>query len=243
VSGDVAVQAQCEGRHGLTDPLPDACLGFIDTDRPHQTDTPHVVPAGHAQFESALVAVPVVAGTPHVILFEDAYKFGLVDHTDLQLLVKHADYVPSTARLAPPGPIQVRGKINILDDDGWTPAVTLVPWLVVPMDRSQALRAGPFVFWGWELPLRLELEVNAGMFFSGPPKPAAALVLASALTWTIAGGLRVFADIYAVAYDVSFGTGVLWAFTRDVQVDAGTYIGVHGDVPAETPFVGLSFRR
>jgi hypothetical protein len=243
VSGDAAVHAQCEGRHGLADPLPDACLGVIDTDRPHQTDTPHVVPAGHVQFESALVSVPIVARTAHVVLFEDAYKFGLVDGVDLQLLMKHAEYVPSTARLAPPGPLQVRGKISVATENGWAPAITLVPWLVVPMDRSQALRAGPFVFWGWELPFGLELEVNTGIFFSGPPKQAAALLLASALTWTIVGNLRVFADIYAVAYDVSFGSGVLWAFTRDVQVDAGTYLGVRGDVPAATPFVGLSFRR
>src|SRR5271165_3197637 len=44
---------RCTGEHSLWHPLPDACLGLIDTDRPHQTDTPHVVPAGHAQFESA----------------------------------------------------------------------------------------------------------------------------------------------------------------------------------------------
>jgi hypothetical protein len=235
-------EAPCAGNHSLADPLPDACLETIDTDRPHQTDTPHVVPAGHAQFESAVAAAQLGDRT-HLLFFENAYKFGLVDRTDLQLIFKHADYVPSTARFAPPGPMNVRAKINVVAEEGWTPAVTLVPWVVVPMDRSQAFRAGPFVFWGWELPLRLELEMNAGTFFSRAPKPAVALALASALTWTIAGNLRVFVDIYATGWDVAFGTGVLWAFTRDMQIDAGTYLGVAGDVPTAQPFLGFSFRR
>jgi hypothetical protein len=247
VSGDVAVyaDARCDGHHSLASPLPDACLGVIDTDRPHQTDTPHVVPAGHVQIESALAAAQIEgAGKPaHAIFFEDAYRFGLVDRVDAELIVKHADYVPSLARFAPPGPIHARAKLNVVAEDGFVPAVTLVPWIAVPMDRSQALRAGPFVFFGWELPWRFELEVNAGFFVSGAPKPPLALVVASALTWTIAGDLRVFADIYATGWDVAFGTGVLWAFTRDVQIDLGTYLGVNGDEPTATPFLGLSFRR
>jgi hypothetical protein len=243
VSGDAPVAIACAGHHSLASPLPDACLGVIDTDRPHQTDTPHVVPAGHAQFEAALAEAPVTHGSAHLVLFDDAYKFGLADDVDLQLIVKHAEYAPGSARLAPPGPINVRAKWNVVAESGWTPAVTLVPWIVAPMARAQALRAGPFAFWGWELPLNLELEMNAGVFFSGAPKPTAALVLASAVTFTIVGGLRVFADIYATGWDIAFGTGVLWAFTRDVQLDLGTYIGVNGDEPAATPFVGLSFRR
>ena len=42
---------------------------------------------------------------------------------------------------------------------------------------------------------------------------------------------------------IAYGTGALWAFTRDAQIDLGTYVGVHGDVPVATPFVGFSFRR
>ena len=38
---------RCEGVHGVWAPLPDGCLSVIDTDRPTQTDTPHVVPVGH----------------------------------------------------------------------------------------------------------------------------------------------------------------------------------------------------
>jgi hypothetical protein len=243
--------ARCAGIHSLAAPLPDDCLEVIDTDRPHQTDTPHVVPAGHTQIESALAAVQLGGklGGPsgdraaHVLLFEDAYKFGLVSRVDLQLIVKHAEYVPSERRLAPPGPLTARLKLSIVEERGVVPAITLVPWVFVPAAQSQVLRGGPLVFWGWELPSRLELEMNAGVFVAAKPKPPLAAVLASALTWTVAGSFRVFGDVYATGWDVALGTGALWAFTRDMQLDVGTYVGVNGDEPVATPFVGFSVRQ
>src|SRR5579862_2643184 len=95
---EAAAEDRCRGFHSLFDPLPDACLEVIDTDRPHQTDTPHVVPAGHSQFESAVgeLALGGTLGAPpgersaRVLLLDDNYKFGLVSHMDLQLLFLHA---------------------------------------------------------------------------------------------------------------------------------------------------------
>jgi len=50
-------------------------------------------------------------------------------------------------------------------------------------------------------------------------------------------------DVYATGPDVAPGTGALWAFTRDMQIDAGTYVGLPGDEPQATPFLGFSIRR
>jgi hypothetical protein len=242
---------ECEGTHSLAAPLPDACLKVIDTDRPHQTDTPHVVPAGHTQIESAIASLALggTVGAPpgeraaHVALFEDNYKFGLVSHVDLQIMMKHLEYVPAAARFASPGPLGVRAKFNVVEEDGWTPAITLVPWVFLPVAPSQALRGGPLVFWGWELPWHLELEMNAGALVGAKPKPPLAIVIATALTYTITGDLRAFVDVYATGYDIALGTGVLWAFTQDAQIDFGTYAGLSGAEPAATPFLGLSIRR
>jgi hypothetical protein len=137
----------------------------------------------------------------------------------------------------------VRVKINLVEERGWVPAITLVPWIFVPVAPSQTLRGGPLVFWGWELPAHFELEMNAGIFYGASPKPPAVPVIASALTHKIAGEVGVFVDVYATGPDVALGTGALWAFRRDMQVDLGTYVGLHGDEPVATPFVGLSVRR
>jgi Putative MetA-pathway of phenol degradation len=241
----------CRGEHSLVSPLPDACLGLIDTDRPHQTDTPHVVPAGHVQVESALAQVQLggtVGATggnrdPHLVFFDDNYKVGLVSNVDLQLLFTHAAYDPEEGTLLSPGPLGLRAKFNIVHENGWVPAITLVPWVFLPVSRSEVLRAGPYVFWGWELGEHFELEVNAGVLFGASPKPPAAIVLASALTYKVVENVGVFVDIYTTGPDAALGTGMLWAFTRNMQIDLGTYVGVHGEEPVATPFVGLSVRR
>ena len=241
---------RCQGSHSLWHPLPDACLGLIDTDRPHQTDTPHVVPAGHMQFESALAELQLGGAldnrsdqTAHVVLFDDNYKVGLVSNVDLQLLFAHAAYDPAEGAFVPPGPLELRAKFNIVQEDGWVPAITLVPWVFVPIAPSEALRAGPYVFWGWELGEHFELEMNAGLLFGASPKPPASFVLASALTYKPWERFGVFVDVYATGPDAALGTGMLWALTRDMQVDLGTYLGLHGDEPVATPFVGFSVRR
>ena len=242
---------RCEGTHSLWSPLPDGYLGLIDTDRPHQTDTPHVVPAGHFQFESAPAEAQLggMVGTTggnrdaHLVFFDDNYKVGVVSKVDLQLLFTHAAYDPGDRTLLPPGPLELRAKFNIVEEDGWVPAITLVPWVFLPVAPSEVFRAGPYVFWGWELGEHFELEMNAGLLFGASPKPPAAVVLASALTYKPVETFGVFVDIYTTGPDAALGTGVLWAFTRDMQVDLGAYVGVHGDEPLATPFVGLSMRR
>jgi hypothetical protein len=241
----------CTGTHSLWSPLADSCLDLIDTDRPHQTDTPHVVPAGHVQIESALAQTQLggQVGTvsrdrhAHLILFDNIYKFGLVSNFDLQLLLTHAAYDLAERTLLPPGPLQVRAKFNVVEENGWVPALTLVPWVSVPVAPSERLRGGSLVFWGWELSEHLELEMNAGVLFGQTPKPPAALVLASALTYRVVQPFGTFLEIYASGPDIALGTGMLWAFTRDLQIDIGSYWGLHGDEPVATPFLGLSIRR
>ena len=132
-------------------------------------------------------------------------------------------------------------KLNIIEERGTTPAVTVVPTVWIPFAPRQVLRAGALLFWGWELPLGFELEMNAGIIAA--PQHAPELVLASAVTHKVVGRLSAFIDIYATGFDVQLGTGVLLPIGRDVQIDAGTYIGITGAVYVASPFVGFSLRR
>jgi hypothetical protein len=252
-ASDESRDPRCTGTHSLASPVPDACLGVIDTDRPHQTDTPHVVPAGHTQIESAVgslelgrdVNAPSGPRSAHVVLFDNEYTFGLISHVNLQILDRHFDYVPASGTFRPPGPVGVRLKLNFLEGGGFVPAMTFVPWVFIPVapPPAESLRAGPLLFMAWDLPLHLELEVNAGVLFSEKPKPAEAVVLASALTYTLFDNVSVFVDAYATGWDIALGTGALWAFARDMQIDLGTYVGLSGAEPAATPFLGFSVRQ
>ena len=178
-----------------------------------------------------------------LVLLDDEYTVGLVTDVAVQVLFTHAAYDLGASKLLPPGPFDVRAKFNIIHRDGWLPDISLVPWVFLPVAPSETLRAGPYVFWAWELPAHFELEMNAGILFGANPKPRVAPVLASALTYTVVPNFGVFVDIYTTGPDAALGTGMLWAFARDMQIDLGTYVGVHGEEPVATPFLGFSIRQ
>ncbi|MFI5300615.1 MAG: transporter [Polyangiales bacterium] len=242
---------ECRGVHSLIAPLPDPCLETIDTDRPHQTDTPHVVAAGHYQLELAVASAalggklgaPEGARSPTYLFFENNYKFGLISRVDVQAILAAGAYDSASSTWSTPGPLNLRVKLNLVEESGWIPAMTLVPTLFIPLHDSAPWRGGALVFWGWELPYDFELEMNAGVLWGQSPKPTTALVLATAVTHPIVGALKGFVDVYATGPDVALGTGLLMALGRDVQIDLGTYVGLHGDEPVATPFFGLSVRR
>lgn len=251
IAGASADVAACAGLHSVLAPLPDECLEPIDTDRPHQTDTPHVVAAGHAQLEMAVASValggtlgaPSNARQPTWTFFENNYKFGLVSRVDVQAIVAAAAFDAGASSWSTPGPLELRVKLNVVTESGLVPAITIVPTLFVPLHDGRPWRGGGLLFWGWELPYDFELEMNAGVLFGQAPKPTTAVVLATAVTHSIVGALKGFVDVYATGPDVALGTGLLLPLARDVQIDVGTYVGLHGDEPRATPFVGLSMRR
>ncbi len=246
-----ASEVECSGVHSVFYPLPDACVEAIDTDRPHQTDTPHVVAAGHYQLEMAVASValdgklgaPAGARSPTWTFFEDNYKFGLISRVDVQAIAALGSFDAGSSSWSTPGPLNLRVKLSLVEESGVVPAITLVPTLFVPLHEGQPWRGGGLLFWGWELPYDFELEMNAGVLWGQAPKPSTALVLATAITHPIVGALKGFVDVYATGADVALGTGLLLPLGRDAQIDAGTYVGLHGDEPVVTPFVGLSLRR
>jgi hypothetical protein len=181
--------------------------------------------------------------TARVLLFDNSYEFGLLTGVELQLFFTHAAFDPAERKLLAPGPGGARFKFGLVEQRDWVPDISFVPWVYIPVAPSETLRAGPYLFWAWALPGDFELEVNTGVLFSEDPKPRVAVVAASALTYTIIDNFSVFVDIYTTGPDAALGTGALWAFDRDMQIDVGTYVGVHGDEPVATPFLGFSIRR
>jgi hypothetical protein len=134
-------------------------------------------------------------------------------------------------------------KVNVVEERGVVPAVTLVPAMFVPVTNGQPFRAGALVFLGWALPFGFDLEVNVGALTQPQRRPSALAVFATALTHRVVGPLSAFVDVYATGLDVQLGTGFLAPIGRDAQIDFGTYIGLNGAVFLATPFVGFSIRR
>ena len=236
---------ECGGRHSLFRPLPSECLEPIDTDRPHLTDSPGVVPPGYVQLELGVFAYEVRRGQRNQLsFFNNLYKLGLVDRVDLELFLNHIAVEGGAPRFAS-GPVVVRSKVALPSTERLH--VTLVPIVAIPFDADPGA-AGAFVFLGWEPVRSVDVELNAGVTFPFAESAPPVMVASSAVTYRVSGPVRAFGEFYTVSdpsttAQLTFGTGVLVAIGRDTQFDAGVFTGLWGDTPTFTSFVGFSFRR
>lgn len=242
----------CAARWSILRPTPDACLGPIETDRPHLTETPHPVPAGRVQLESGLVLFDLFRGENERVFFlENIYKVGIVSGVDVELLHTHFVVTDGTFAFVRDDPLILRSKIRILEGEGPRPTLTAVPMLGVPLRAGVPVEPGLLAFLGWDLPLGMEVEVNVGATIQAQgPVRGVSMVAGAAWTFPVWGPLEGYVELYTVGphapeepWNVLTGGGLTWRVHRDVQLDTGVWTGVVGDVSPVIPFLGLSFRR
>jgi Putative MetA-pathway of phenol degradation len=251
--------AGCERSFHVARPVPPECLGPIDTDRPHKTDTPHTVAAGHVQLEVGLFEHAFERRSSRGDEFtpgNNIYKLGLADrlgpvkHWDLQVLHAPGSYAMHEHRFRRSQELMVRSKVNLIEGPV---ALTLVPAFIAPLARDARPEGGGFVFVGGDLPFDVDYEVNAGALSESEPGPGgrrrAVAIAAFALTRRLVGPLSGFVELYGEATTLApprptstVDGGLLLLVDKNWQFDAGAYVGLSGDAPAVTPFVGLSSR-
>jgi hypothetical protein len=246
-SPPVAASVGCQGRFWLLRPLPDRCLGPIDTDRPHLTESPGLVPPGHLQVEMGVTALELRSRRDRrMVFFENLYKIGIVDGLDLELLVVHVEADARRFALEPSRPLVARAKIALEHTPGME--TTLVPIVAIPLDEDDTAEAGAQLFAWWQLPWDIDLELNTGLQVPLQRRFAPAFIVGSALTGPVAGPVRAFGELYAVHEVVTrpqltLGTGLMIAVDRDIQIDTGLFVGLLGDTVPLVPFVGVALRR
>jgi hypothetical protein len=255
--------AACASPGTLTHPQPRVCLPEIDTDRPHRTDTPATVPAGHVQSELGMVMYEArAADAPTTIHFLDVLlKLGLTARMDLQV-----GYSPLAMRqrgdragwlggthVVTGQSLYLRSKIRLHGDSASPLAVTVAPVVSLPLGSSSGLEGGGMLLFGAEITSWLSWEVNGSVFWEQQERTdshAIHFVPCTALTARLFGPIKAFGEIYyerpmtgtAAAWSGTVDGGVLWLVTNDVQLDMGLYVGTTADVRPYTAFVGLSFR-
>lgn len=246
----------CDRFFSIAKPKPARCLAPIETDRPHKTDSPKVLAPGHAQVEMGVLEYEVerLGGQSEssLVLMNNIYKLGVVRGVDLEVLHGAGAYVTRRSRFSLGQQMLVRSKVNIIGGDRGRFELTLVPAVVVPFARRGQLEGGGFVFVGGELPAELEFELNVGGLTErendrGPRRVAA--IVTAAVTRRIVGPLTGFVEWYndtttadPARWTATADTGLLFLVTKNVQLDAGSYVRLWGDAAAITPFVGVSTR-
>lgn len=264
VFGHVAAQAS-ERPYHLFNPTPESEMRGFNTDRPSKTETPFTVDAGHFQLESDLLNFTEDrdrsshSRSSTLNVFNNNYKFGLTDNSDLQIIV--GSYVESrtTGRDAGEqkgfGDSVVRYKQNLYGNNGGASALTIMPYVKVPTagaglsnDRTEGGLVMPFrVNLPKEFGLGVQVQVDH-LRRSDDKGWQTDYALSAMLDRKLIGNLNWFAELWSKSSDnalegakTTFDLGLTYKATERIQLDTGTFIGLTPAADDFNTFLGLSF--
>jgi hypothetical protein len=252
-------------------PAPLDQLRLLTTDGPGATESPYTVDAGHFQIEMALVDYTSTKDTFEGVTSRQDWlaiapfnlKVGLLNSLDLQLLLEPYNHARereegfSDVTRAGFGDTTVRLKFNLWGNDRGGTAGAVLPYLKIP--TSQEGVGNDVVEGGGILPLAVELpwDFHLGLtarfraaqdVLGGNGRHAEfgnSIELAHQLFGDLEGYVELFSNVSTekdVGWVGTFDTGLVYWLTDDLQVNAGTNIGVTKWANDWNLFVGFAWR-
>lgn len=263
----IATDASAADKSGysLFKPTPDSALRDMSTDRPDKTESPYTVDAGRLQIETDLVAYThdrqdgITTRTLDVVPFN--FKIGLTSATDLQLVYGSYSHVRATGSGVTEtdsgtGDLVVRVKHNLWGNDGGTTAFGLMPFVKLPANTMKSLNND--VEGGIIVPLAIDLGHGMGLGLMTEIDLLKAedghgyeptFVNSATVSFELTSRLGMYVEAFVersaesgAETVVTIDTGVTYAVTENLQLDAGTNIGVTDAADDVNVFVGLSQR-
>lgn len=239
-------------------------LREMTTDRPDTTESPFTVDAGHLQIETTLFGFARSPRDP-AGMRDDSYEFGtsnlrigVTPALEVDIIVQPYGIVSpggGAARQTGVGSLDLRAKLNFWGNDGGATALALLPYVSIPLDRSNGI-GPPDIEYGLLIPLNVtlggpfSLGLNAGVNVrrddAALPYRGYGIGTASlAVSWTDDLGSYFEATVEVgggAPASTSLNTGITWQAGDNLQFDAGTQFGVSGNAPVFAPFIGVSAR-
>ena len=261
-----------KSQYSLFNPTPDRLMREMTTDRPDMTESPFTVDAGHVQIETNIFAFSRshtddaggVLDTHE--WFTTNVRIGLTNSAEINLVWQphgKAHYRQlgfPTARASGVGGFDIRGKVNLWGNDNAAElgsALALLPYITLPTDARNGIspehvEGGLIVPLAIELPNKFGLGVNGGVAWvrgdvTGKYNAEYLATAALSYEWT-----EKFGTYYEIAANFAasenggtaliLATGLTYAVTDNVQLDAGVNFGVTDAADRYNPFIGIATR-
>lgn len=249
--------------YSLMAPVPDHLLRDMSTDRPDKTESPFTVDAGRLQIETDLVGYTrerqdgMTTETVDILPFN--VKVGLTDATDMQVIYGAYSRTRRDGAIDDDrgfGDVTIRLKHNLWGNDGGWTAVAVMPFVKLPANTLEGLDDS--VDGGLIVPLAFDVGHGFGvsimsevdMVRSADGRGYVPTFIQSAtLAYDITDNLGLYTEAYverstddAAHTIVTFDTGLTYAVTENLQLDAGANIGVTDTADDLNVFVGMSRR-
>ncbi len=267
VGAPAVAQENAKDRYSLASPTPANLMREMSTDRPDKTESPYTVDAGHVQVEMDFISYTRDGDDDlrvrSINIAPINLKLGLTNSADLQLIFD--SYVRQTVEdrttdqrrtVEGIGDVTVRLKQNLWGNDGGSTAFALMPFVKLPTNSGGI--GNDQVEFGVIAPLAIGVSDRVGIGLMTELdllEEADGTGLAPTLinTATVGVGLTERLGIYTELFTeksiekgadwvVTWDTGLTYAISGDVQLDAGVNLGVTDSADDVNLFVGLSRR-
>ncbi len=248
--------------------LPALAARELTTDRPDTTESPYTVEPGRLQIEASLVEfaqdnhnpdhAPVRTGALNIAPFN--LRIGLTPDSDLHIVVEtyrqERTLDRSTGQQAKAngtGDITLRYKYNFFGNDGGGPALGILPFIKLPTARSglgnRSFEGGVILpvslelGAGWGLAAMTEVDVVRNAADSGYEY---VWVNSASFDHKLVGDLSSFLELVSEVGPgrpaLSFNAGLTYGIGEDLQLDAGTNLGITRPAEDLRLFVGITKR-
>ena len=259
-----------KSQYNLFNPAPPQWLREMSTDRPDKTESAYTVDAGHFQIEMDLVNYSYDKHNPArdgkiVRTWNVApinFKVGLLNNLDVQFVFTPHTYVHTSDPAAAVskqrgfGDLMTRVKWNLWGNDGGTTAFALMPYIKLPTNQDQlgnrSVEGGliaPLAVElpaGWGMGLMTQLDIVRDGASSGyHPEFVNTVTFSHDLVGDLGGYVEFFSSVSTERDSSWVGTvdlGLTYAFTKNIQLDAGINLGMTRAADDWNPFIGLSWR-
>jgi Putative MetA-pathway of phenol degradation len=225
----------------------------INTDRPDQTETPSIVPAGRFQMETGLKHTRTDKRSKEFSLPETLLKLGLNERVELRLITplaynKYNDTIDSGL-----GPITVGFKANLLTGKGLLPETSFIAHLILPKAASKDLQAkllAPELLLLFENKLsdNTDLGYNIGVKWDGRC-PQTIYTYTLSPNFTLTNKLKAFVESFGCLPEHQHPEhwvdgDFMFLLTKNIQLDIATgyELTAHQHFHEYYETMGISFR-
>lgn len=212
-----------------------AQMSAIETDRPDQTESPAIVPAGWYQFEGGCAHEHAGADAPaEGTLPTVLSKVGLTRWAELRVITERARTLISEGGQATAHrfvPVEVGAKFRLMEERGLVPCVSLIGHVGLPFTAEEPCRPatafGNFRFTlQHTLSERFSLGYNLGAEWDGD-RPVATVIYTLTLGAEATETLGLFVEAYGYINDVDAADhrldgGAVFHIGPDVLLDASS---------------------
>ncbi|PIR21526.1 MAG: hypothetical protein COV45_01910 [Deltaproteobacteria bacterium CG11_big_fil_rev_8_21_14_0_20_47_16] len=259
--------------HWLFNPTPRDQMRELSADRPDKTESPHSVPAGHFQIESSFFSYTYDKRNPDYngdsvhgfAVMQTILKMGITDFMDFQVGLEpyvhnlNYNFATGTSQATTGfGDVVLRAKFGVVGNDSGRFALGILPFVSIPTKRNDSIgddHVGVSVAFPWSL----ELEKGWGLggqtqfdytYGVNNTKYYPAFVNTFELTYEISERFGAYVELYAyvssennLPWEGTVDTGLTFAATDNLQLDAGINMGVTRQGDDWNPFVGFTWRH